>query len=66
MHLQPYGHYQPPLVLHSLVAPPLSHCDRDAARPPQLNIRADDVRGLCDAGGGDIFMVVKIYNFCNY
>ena len=40
-------------------APLLSHCDRDAARPPQPNTATDCARVLCNAGRG------STTQFCN-
>ena len=38
--------------LHLPSPPPLSHCDREAARPPQPNTAANGARVFCDAGVG--------------
>jgi len=39
-----------PVVLQSPAAPPLSHCDREAARPPQPDIVIDGARELFMGG----------------
>ncbi len=59
-----------------LLPPPplLSHCDREAARPPQPNTESDGARVLCDACGGIgwwwvlpvVDMAVEIYNLCDF
>ena len=58
---------------HSAI-PLLTHCDREAARPPRQTLR-QTARG-CSAmraaasysggGGGGSAMAIKIYNLCNF
>jgi len=55
---------QPPSRHRSLYtpsAPPLSHRDRQAARPPQPNIVTDGARVVCDAGGDLIYRISRTF-----